>query len=176
MMIANLQLKVVTANQGKSAKNGFRLVHAQHHDIGECWLTCQGTPELLFTENETNNERLWGVPNRTAFVKDGIDSAIVNKAEGTVNPDGVGTKSLHTMRSQLSQAPPRRSSYACQPTSTVHPLPMPRQPSLHALAKQTNFTTRSVPLRQKMSLWSSDRHSPACSGVNNSTIMMWING
>ena len=86
------QLKVVTANQGKSAKNGFRLVHAQHHDIGECWLTCQGTPELLFTENETNNERLWGVPNRTAFVKDGIDSAIVNKAEGTVNPDGVGTK------------------------------------------------------------------------------------
>ena len=86
------QLNVVTANQGKSAKNGFRLVHAQHPDIGECWLTCQGTPELLFTENETNNERLWGVPNRTAFVKDGIDSAIVNKAEGTVNPEGVGTK------------------------------------------------------------------------------------
>jgi len=86
------QLNVVTANQGKSAKNSYRLVHGQHHDIGECWLTCQGTPELLFTENETNNERLWGVPNRTAFVKDGIDDTIVNKAEGTVNAEGVGTK------------------------------------------------------------------------------------
>jgi len=86
------QLNVVTANQGKSAKNGFRLVHAQHHDIGECWLTCQGTPELLFTENETNNERLWGVPNHSAFVKDGIDDTIVNKAEGKVNPEGIGTK------------------------------------------------------------------------------------
>ena len=67
-------------------------MHAQHHDIGESWLACQGTPELLFTENETNNERLWGVPNHSPFVKDGIDDTIVNKAEGKVNPEGVGTK------------------------------------------------------------------------------------
>ena len=86
------QLNGVTANKGKSAKNSYRLVHAQHPDMGEAWLACQGAPELLFTENETNNERLWGVPNHAAFVKDGIDSAIVNKAEGTVNPEGVGTK------------------------------------------------------------------------------------
>jgi len=86
------QLTAVNANQGKSAKNGFRLVHAQHPELGESWLACEGTPELLFTENETNNLRLWGVANRTPFVKDGIDSAIVNKAEGKVNPEGVGTK------------------------------------------------------------------------------------
>ena len=67
-------------------------MHAQHPEVGKSWLACQGTPELLFTENETNNERLWGVPNHAAFVKDGIDSAIVNKAEGKVNPEGVGTK------------------------------------------------------------------------------------
>ncbi len=86
------QLTAVNANQGKSAKNGFRLVHAQHPEAGESWLACEGTPEFLFTENETNNLRLWGVANRTPFVKDGIDSAIVNKAEGKVNPEGVGTK------------------------------------------------------------------------------------
>jgi len=86
------QLTAVNANQGKSAKNGFRLVHAQHPKAGESWLACEGTPEFLFTENETNNLRLWGVANRTPFVKDGIDSAIVNKAEGKVNPEGVGTK------------------------------------------------------------------------------------
>ena len=86
------QLTAVNANQGKSAKNGFRLVHAQHPELGESWLACEGTPELLFTENETNNLRLWGVANRTPFVKDGIDETIVNKAEGKVNPEGVGTK------------------------------------------------------------------------------------
>jgi hypothetical protein len=86
------QLTAVKPAQGKAAKNGFRLVHAQHHEIGESWLACQGAPELLFTENETNNERLWGVPNHSAYVKDGIDDTIVNKAEGKVNPEGVGTK------------------------------------------------------------------------------------
>jgi Mannosylglycerate hydrolase MGH1-like glycoside hydrolase domain len=86
------QLTAVKPAQRKVAKDEVRQVQAQHHEIGESWLACQGTPELLFTENETNNERLWGVPNHTAYVKDGIDSAIVNKAEGKVNPDGVGTK------------------------------------------------------------------------------------
>ena len=93
------QLTAVTAKQGKAAKNGFRLVHAQHHDIGECWLTCQGTPELLFTENETNNERLWGVPNRTAFVKDGIDEPSSTKPRAQSIQRGLARKSLHTMRS-----------------------------------------------------------------------------
>ena len=60
--------------------------------LENAWLACQGAPEFLFTENETNNERLWGVPNHSAFVKDGIDETIVNKAEGKVNPEGVGTK------------------------------------------------------------------------------------
>jgi hypothetical protein len=67
-------------------------VHAQHPELGESWLACEETPELLFTENETNNLRLWGVANRTPFVKDGIDDTIVNKAIGKVNPEGVGTK------------------------------------------------------------------------------------
>jgi hypothetical protein len=86
------QLTAVESEKAKAAKDEVRLVHAEHPEIGEAWLTCQGAPELLFTENETNNERLWGVPNRTPFVKDGIDDTIVNKAEGKVNPEGVGTK------------------------------------------------------------------------------------
>ena len=86
------QLTAVKPEKAKAAKDEVRLVHAQHHELGESWLACQGTPELLFTENETNNERLWGVPNHTTYVKDGIDETIVNKAEGKVNPEGVGTK------------------------------------------------------------------------------------
>jgi len=86
------QLTAVKPTPGKAAQDEGRLVHIQHQELGESWLTCQGTPELLFTENETNFERLWGVPNHTTYVKDGIDETIVNKAEGKVNPEEFGTK------------------------------------------------------------------------------------
>src|SRR5713226_6409194 len=69
-----------------------RLVHAQHHELGDYWLACEGTPALLFTENETNAARLWGGANQTEFVKDGINDTVVNGAEGKVNPQNVGTK------------------------------------------------------------------------------------
>src|SRR5256886_769547 len=46
----------------------------------------------LFTENESNAERLWGVANRTPYVKDGIHRAVVNGEAGAVNPAGAGTK------------------------------------------------------------------------------------
>jgi Glycosyl hydrolase family 63 C-terminal domain len=68
-----------------------RLVHVTHPQLGEYWFACKGKPDLLFTENESNAERLWGTPNRTRYVKDGINDAIVHGAN-TVNPDGVGTK------------------------------------------------------------------------------------
>ena len=86
------QLTAVKPTPGKAAQDEGRLVHIQHQELGESWLTCQGTPELLFTENETNFERLWGVPNHTMYVKDGIDETIINKAEGKVNPEEFGTK------------------------------------------------------------------------------------
>ena len=86
------QLTAVKAKQGKATKDAVQLVQIKHHELGESWLACQGTPELLFTENDTNNERLWGVPNHTTYVKDGINDTIVNSAIGKVNPQGVGTK------------------------------------------------------------------------------------
>ncbi len=69
-----------------------RLVHAQHHELGDYWLACGGAPDLLFTENESNAQRLWGTQSRTPFVKDGIHETVVDKAEGKVNPQGTGTK------------------------------------------------------------------------------------
>ncbi len=69
-----------------------RLIHAVHHTLGEYWLACEGAPELLFTENESNAQRLWGVANRTPFVKDGINDAVVAGARDRVNSGGSGTK------------------------------------------------------------------------------------
>ena len=67
-------------------------MHAQHHELGDYWLACEGAPELLFTENETNAQRLWGIQSRTPFVKDGIHETVVNGAEGRLNPRDAGTK------------------------------------------------------------------------------------
>ena len=49
-------------------------------------------PELLFTENDTNTERLWGPPNATPYVKDAFHRYVVAGEQGAVNPAKTGTK------------------------------------------------------------------------------------
>ena len=60
--------------------------------LGERFLYAEGAAALLFTENETNTERLFRVPNRTPYVKDGIDACIVHGRQEAVNPAKQGTK------------------------------------------------------------------------------------
>jgi hypothetical protein len=60
--------------------------------LGERYLYCEGDAPLLFTENETNTQRIFGVPNRNPYVKDGINNYVVHGQEGAVNPDRKGTK------------------------------------------------------------------------------------
>ncbi|HEY7093659.1 MAG TPA: hypothetical protein VH393_10790, partial [Ktedonobacterales bacterium] len=69
-----------------------KIIHAQHAILGEYWLACAGVPDLLFTENETNTQRLWGAPNKTQFVKDGVNDAIIGGRAAAVNPALSGTK------------------------------------------------------------------------------------
>ncbi len=74
---------------GVSTGNTVRAVDAE---LGERHLYCDGDASLLFTENETNTQRIFGVPNRTPFVKDGINNAVVNGQTEAVNPEHEGTK------------------------------------------------------------------------------------
>ncbi len=68
------------------------VIEADHDTLGLRWLACQGTPPLLFTENETNAERLYGVPNSTPYVKDSIHDYIVLGKREAVNPAQEGSK------------------------------------------------------------------------------------
>jgi hypothetical protein len=68
------------------------VVEATHHDLGTNWLHCDGAPELLFTENESNAQRLWSQPNASPFVKDAFHSYVVSGNRDAVNPTRQGTK------------------------------------------------------------------------------------
>jgi hypothetical protein len=71
---------------------GCRVIAAKHPSLDERYLYAEGEVPLLFTENESNNERLWALPNRTPFVKDGINNYVVHGEKDAVNPHQQGTK------------------------------------------------------------------------------------
>jgi mannosylglycerate hydrolase MGH1-like protein len=75
-----------------TSPRGTGVIKAIDPRLGERWLYCEGTVPLLFTENETNTQRIFGVPNRIPYVKDGINNYIVHGQEGAVNPEKNGTK------------------------------------------------------------------------------------
>jgi hypothetical protein len=67
-------------------------VELAHPDVASHWLHCDGAPELLFTENETNAQRLYDIASQSPFVKDGINDYVVGGNKDAVNPDHRGTK------------------------------------------------------------------------------------
>jgi hypothetical protein len=73
-------------------QQGNSAIAISHAVLGERFFYADGAKELLFTENETNTERLFGSPNRTSYVKDGINNYIVHGHKDAVNPERKGTK------------------------------------------------------------------------------------
>jgi hypothetical protein len=78
-------------NAGKALRNAT-VIDLEHYHYGERQLCCEGAPALLFTENETNDQRLYGIDNHSPYVKDGINDYIVHGQQEAVNPQGIGTK------------------------------------------------------------------------------------
>ena len=80
------------------------VVHTEHERMGDYWLAWRrddgGEPDAtLFTRNETNTERLWGVPNAEPYTKDGINDVVVDGLADRVDPSGRGTKvAIHRRR------------------------------------------------------------------------------
>ena len=72
------------------------VIRLRHFDLPAYYLICENAPSLLFTDNETNLNRLYGANNESLygsrFVKDGINDYIVNGNQNAVNPEMSGTK------------------------------------------------------------------------------------
>jgi hypothetical protein len=71
---------------------GRRLIEADHASLLPRWLYAEGDPDLLFTDNETNVRRLYGVASPGSFAKDGINDCVVDGRKEAVNGAQTGTK------------------------------------------------------------------------------------
>ena len=73
-------------------KKGVTAATATHAELGDMFLYAEGDVPLLFTENDSNNARVFGTTNHGPYVKDGINNFVVNGQKDAVNPAGTGTK------------------------------------------------------------------------------------
>ena len=76
----------------KLSLSGETRIKAEHAELGNYFLDCNNHPEIIFTENETNHERLYGLDGKHGFFKDGINEYIVSDDATAVCKENAGTK------------------------------------------------------------------------------------
>jgi hypothetical protein len=81
---------------------GGELLELTEFHYGQRWLAIEGEPELLFTDNETNMERLFGQKSTTPYVKDAFHRYLINGERGAVNPAMTGTKAAAHFSSEIA--------------------------------------------------------------------------
>jgi hypothetical protein len=84
------------------ADHDNKMLHIEHKDWGEYYLYYDGKPDLLFCDNETNHEAVYGHKHTKGYWKDGINNYVVNHKK-TINPEQKGTKA--SVRYQLTVEP-----------------------------------------------------------------------
>jgi hypothetical protein len=87
------------------ASGQLKVLALEHPVAGKLWLHDQDASEILFTENETNTQRLYGQPG-PAYAKDGINDHLVAGKKDAVNPLQTGTKAA---THHIHQVPPGAS-------------------------------------------------------------------
>ncbi|HMQ54075.1 MAG TPA: glucosidase [Anaerolineae bacterium] len=75
-----------------AAPKGVAAVRSRHPAAGSYYLYAEQPVDLFFTENETNAERLYGLPNSSPYVKDAFHHYLIDGVKEAVNPDRQGTK------------------------------------------------------------------------------------
>ena len=84
-----------------AAAKSEKLITAELDGLGRYELHCEGEPTLLFTNNETNNRRLFGGENLTPYVKDAFHEYLVHQHRDAVSPEPTGTKSAAHYRLEI---------------------------------------------------------------------------
>ncbi|MCL5271477.1 MAG: glucosidase, partial [bacterium] len=110
---------------------GADAVHAEHESLGlfrfEIEPAGGAAPPLLFTDNHTNTQRLFGAPNITPYVRDAFHDFVIGGRTDAVNPRRIGTRltahyvfrlgpgESRTVRLRLREAPPNGGDFSGEP-------------------------------------------------------------
>ncbi len=81
---------------------GAAVVAAEESRYGKRWLLVEGSQEMLFTENETNFQRVFGYPDKSPYVKDSFHEYVIGGVKEAVNPAQKGTKCAARYRSKIA--------------------------------------------------------------------------
>ena len=81
---------------------GAAVIAAEESRYGKRWLLVESAPEMLFTENETNFQRVFGIPNATPYVKDSFHDYLLHGAKEAVNPAQVARNALRIIAFQIA--------------------------------------------------------------------------
>ena len=159
---------------------GLAAARASHDDLGE-WLFCaDASATLLFCENETNSERLFGTPNTSPYVKDGINDFIVDGVAAAVNPERTGTKVAAHHVLELEPGQSARFGFASPPAPSSRPIRSAHRSTASSppvKPRPTSSTPRSSPTPStRTGRWSCARRSAACSGASSTTSTTCIAG
>lgn len=99
-------IKVVSTEVPTAESQSVRVLHANHHGLGDYYLYCEKHRqelELLFCENETNPKQVFNTELESpSFYKDGINNYVVNGNSGAVNPANTGTKAAALYKLQVA--------------------------------------------------------------------------
>jgi hypothetical protein len=121
------------ALQLEHSSSDLTVIRAEHPSLGRMWLSSSHCPEALFTENETNTQRLYGVPNASIYVKDGIHRYVIQGELQAVNPERIGTKAACHHRREMAAG----ESWVIALRLSNHPmLPAPMDPAFDAILEQ----------------------------------------
>jgi hypothetical protein len=98
-------------------------VNVSHATLGELRFCVDDASGFLFTENETNAERLFDSPSNSAYVKDAFHRAVICGEVDAVNPNGSGTKVAAHLRFEIPPGESRVVRCRLSPESEVRPQP-----------------------------------------------------
>ncbi|WP_375432792.1 hypothetical protein [uncultured Friedmanniella sp.] len=123
----------ITPFDGAGSERGFAAVALPHQHLGTVHLAAEGSPEVMFCDNETNQLKLFGTGmNATRYTKDGINDHVVHGVRDAVNARRGGTKvgfryvfdavapgETVTLRLRLSAAPPDDQTFGAEFADTL---------------------------------------------------------
>ena len=155
------------------------VIQATHHELGEYWLSCDGAPELLFTENESNASRLWSQPNPSPYVKDAFHAYTISGRGEAVNPAKVGHQGGRPLRPRRAR---RRKQDRPPPSGGHHGSTSPLA-RFEEIVQEPDRRRRRI-LRadhaevaeRRSNAACTARRWRACCGASSTTTSTWIDG